>query len=346
MNSHEPFEEPVDEPLDGTSGGPLDGPFDELEAELTALGNLLDVPGPPPPSDMAAAVRARLEQVTPPHDARPTTRDTHVPGTSAPDTSAPDTSAPDTSAPDVEAPDVAAPGGSGVGGPDPAHGPITGPVRPHTRRDSRAPGRRDGGRRSPARRGRRARWAIVAAVVVAVITVTAATPQGRAAVTQILRFAGIEIEIGETTPPPVTTTATLPGEHQVPRTDVPGQARFQVRTPAALGDPQRVTVADDGRMVSMFWPGGLRLDQFDGTVSPFFFKKLGPPAPEYTRVNGREAWWIPGEHPLGYILRQDGTQVPLRQAAATLIWQQDGLNFRLEGAKSMAEAVRIASSLG
>ncbi|MEV0826273.1 hypothetical protein [Nonomuraea rubra] len=290
MNSHEPFDEPSNEPFDESSGEP----FGELEAELTALGGLLDVPGPPPPADLAAAVRARLGQP-------------------------------------AQAPDDP----YGTSGPDPAHGPVSGPVRPPARRDSRA----------PARRRRRARWAIVAAVVVAVVTVTAATPQGRAAVTQILRFAGIEIELGGTTPPPVTTTAAPPGEHEVPLPDVAAQARFQVRTPAALGPPDRVTVADGGRLVSMFWPGGIRLDQFDGTVSPFFFKKLGPPTPEYTRVNGREAWWIPGEHPLGYIPRQDGPPVPLRQAAATLIWQQDALNFRLEGTKSMAEAVRVASSI-
>ncbi|GAA4974365.1 hypothetical protein HD597_009285 [Nonomuraea thailandensis] len=289
-----------------------DEPFDDIEAELTALGNLLDVPGPPPPSELAAAVRARLEQ---PAEAP---ADSHDAVRARPDQPVQPSDDP-----------------HHAGGPDPAHGPVTGPVRPPGRRDSRA----------PARRRRRARWAIVAAVVVVVITVTAATPQGRAAVTQILRLAGIEIEVGPTAPPPVTTTATLPGEHQVPPSDVPGRARFQVRAPAALGDPQRVTVADDGRLVSMFWPGGIRLDQFDGTVSPFFFKKLGPPSPEYTRVNGREAWWIPGEHPLGYLTREDGTRIPLRQAAATLIWQQDGLNHRLEGAKSMEEAVRIASSL-
>ncbi|MFD0467779.1 hypothetical protein ACFQ0B_05310 [Nonomuraea thailandensis] len=161
-----------------------DEPFDDIEAELTALGNLLDVPGPPPPSELAAAVRARLEQ---PAEAP---ADSHDAVRARPDQPVQPSDDP-----------------HHAGGPDPAHGPVTGPVRPPGRRDSRA----------PARRRRRARWAIVAAVVVVVITVTAATPQGRAAVTQILRLAGIEIEVGPTAPPPVTTTATLPGEHQVPR---------------------------------------------------------------------------------------------------------------------------------
>ncbi|SEH00289.1 hypothetical protein SAMN05444920_11623 [Nonomuraea solani] len=252
-------------------------PYDDLETELLALGDLLDVPAPPP-ADVAATVRARLTTDPIPEES-----------------------------------------------PDPAHGPITGPVRPHAR---------------PPRR--RTRWVVTAAVAAVVIAVTAATPQGRAVVERILRFAGIELRIGDTPPPPVTTTAPLPGERTVA---TPGQVRFQVKTPKALGPPQRVTVADDGGVVSMFWPGGVRFDQFDGALDPFFFKKLGPPGPDYVDVGPYDAWWIPGEHPLGYIRREDGTAVPLRQAAATLIWAQDTINYRLEGVKTKEEAIRAATSL-
>ncbi|MFI7467881.1 hypothetical protein [Nonomuraea sp. NPDC049646] len=249
-------------------------PFDDLEAELTALGPLLDTPSPPP-ADVAAAVRARLEL----------------------------------------------------------------PPEKHARRSARP-------ERPPKRHGRRrARWRIVAAVVLAVVAVTAATPQGRAAVARILRLAGVELQLGDTPPPPVRTTANLPGEHPVAPDDLPGLVRFQVRTPAELGPPARATVADQGRLVSMFWPDGVRLDQFQGGVDPFFFKKLGPPWPDYVELAGTTAWWIPGEHPLGYIRRQDGTEIPLRQAAPTLVWQRDALTYRLEGAGAKERAVRIAESL-
>ncbi|WP_237110278.1 hypothetical protein, partial [Nonomuraea sp. MG754425] len=199
--------------------------------------------------------------------------------------------------------------------------------------------------RAPGRRARRTRWAIVAAVVVAVITVTAATPQGRAAVTQLLRFAGVELRIGDTPPAPVTTPTGLPGEHEAALEEARRQAGFPLRVPSALGPPHRVTVSDGGRLVSMFWPDGMRLDQFDGAVSPFFFKQLGPPYPDQARVGGREGWWIPGEHPLGYLSRADGTEIPLRQASPTLLWQRDELNYRLEGAPTATEAVRVAESL-
>ncbi|MDP4501437.1 hypothetical protein [Nonomuraea turcica] len=294
-----------------SSREPFDEPLDELQAELLALGDLIDVPAPPP-ADVAAAVRARLESTPqPPNPASPSDTD-----------------------PDADA----GAGGESGEGPDPAHGPYTGPVRPAR---SRPPGRRDGGR--PARRGRR--WTIVAAVVVVVIAITAATPQGRAAVARILRFAGVELEIGESTPPPVTTTASLPGERTVPPSGVRSQARFEVRIPGSLGPPQSASVADNGRVVSLFWPGGIRLDQFDGAVDPIFFKKAGPPYPDFVKVGPYQAFWLEGEHPLGYIARQDGTRVPLRQAAATLIWSQDTINYRLEGVRTKEEAITIAESL-
>ncbi|MEU6777687.1 hypothetical protein ABZ912_00695 [Nonomuraea angiospora] len=250
-------------------------PFDDLEAELLALGDLLDVPAPPP-ADVAAAVRARLE-----------------------------------------APDEA------------AHGPVSGPARPH----------------SPVRR-RRARWKVVTAVVLVVIAITAATPQGRAAVVRILRFAGIELRIGDTPPKAVTTVTPLPYEHTVDQDGLKAEVKFQVRTLKALGEPERTTVSDKGRIVSMFWPGGVRFDQFEGVLDPVLFKKLGPPWPDYTKVGPYQAWWVPGAHPLGYLSRPDGTEIPLRQAGPTLIWQQDALNYRLEGVKTEEEAVRVATSLG
>lgn len=261
-------------------------PFDDLEADLTALGALLDVPTPPP-SDVAATVRARLEPPAP--------------------------------SPAQDA--------------DPTHAPHP------------APGRREGGRRWPAQPGRRRRWRVVMAVLVAVIATMVATPQGRAAVARILRIAGIELQIEETTPTPVRTTAPLPGEHTVRPEDAPTQVKFKIRTPSKLGVPDTVTVSDQGRVLSMFWPDGTRLDQFEGGVDPFFFKKLGPPWPDHVQLDKAQGWWIPGAHPLGYIHREDGTQIPLRQAAPTLVWQQDTLTYRLEGVRTRERAVEIADSL-
>ncbi|MEV4292663.1 hypothetical protein AB0K40_44755 [Nonomuraea bangladeshensis] len=201
----------------------------------------------------------------------------------------------------------------------------------------------------PARPGgrRRRRWVVVVAVVAVVVAITAATPQGRAAVVKILRFAGVELRVSDTPPPPLTTTAPLPGERTVAPEELPALARFPVRTPTRLGPPQTATVSDGGRVVSMFWPDGIRLDQFDGEMSPYFFKQLGPPFPTHVELDGggAEGWWLGGEHPLGYLRRADGTAVPLRQAAPTLIWTSGGVNHRLEGVRTAREAAEIAASL-
>lgn len=268
MSSREPHDDHDDHDGPDDHDG-LDGLDDlgRLEAELSALGDSLDVPAPPP-ADVAARVRARL-------------------------------------------------GGEGVEAP---------PGVPRRRLE------------------RRRRWAVIAAAMLAMAAVTAATPQGRAAVTQILSYAGIELRLGGA-PEPVVSPTPLPGERVVTLDRARALVRFPVRTPGALGPPSTVTVSDGGRVVSMLWSGGLRLDQFDGTISPYLWKQLGPPSPEQVEAGGVEALWIGGAHPLGYLRREDGTSVPLRQAAPTLIWESGGVGHRLEGAGDKARAARIADSL-
>ncbi|WP_219463025.1 hypothetical protein [Nonomuraea rhizosphaerae] len=285
MSSHDDpsGDNPSGDASDGTFDDAFDGTFDDIAAELTALAGFLDAPNPPP-ADVAAAVRARLEP------GRPTT-----------------------DAPDPEAT---------------RHTPAPAPVR-----------------RTPARLLRRRRWQVVTAIVLVVIAITAATPQGRAAVATILRLAGIEITLGATTPTPIATPTPLPGERVVALESLAGQVGFPIKVPAELGDPQYATVSDNGRVASMFWPGGIRLDQFDGSLSPYFFKKVGPPWPEEITVAGVTGWWLGGEHPLGYITRDDDTAVPLRQAKPTLIWQSGALCYRLEGAGGKERAVQVANSL-
>lgn len=265
-----------------------------LEAELIALGALLDVPAPPPP-DLAAKVRARL-QPTDPQEGRPLT--------------------------------------------DPQESrPLTDPQGSRPPADPR-------GSRPPTRRSRRSRrWKVVAGVLAVVVAVTAATPQGRAAVAGILRLAGVEIHLDEEAPAPLPGAALLPGERAVPPGDLARHVRFPVRTPSALGPPSAATVSDAGRVASLFWPDGVRLDQFDGGLDPVFFKRVGPPWPQEARVGGLPGWWVQGTHQLGYITRPDGTEVPLRQAGPTLVWQRDGVGHRLEGVPTLGRAVAIADSL-
>jgi hypothetical protein len=243
--------------------------FHDLEAELVALGASL--PGsPPPPAEVARAVRARLEA----EPARPESET------------------------------------------------VSGPAR--------------GFRLSPRR--------AAAAVAVVLAVLAGVTPQGRAAVTSVLRLAGIEIHIGEPGPLPTGLPHPLPGERRVTLEEARHAVRFPVVLPGALGEPADVRIADGGRVVTLLWPGdrqAVRLDEFDGTLGVVFRKELGEPWPEQVpAVNG---WWISRPHAVWY-LPLHGALREERVAGPTLIWQHGQVGMRMEG-PDRATALRIALSV-
>ncbi|WP_406318825.1 hypothetical protein OHA77_15800 [Streptosporangium sp. NBC_01639] len=258
---------------------------DDLEAELLALGESLDVPAPLP-AEVAHAVRARLESL-PAADRHPT----HRPG---------------------------------------------GPSRTPVRRMPRGPGWL---RPVTRRRG------VVSAAAILVALVLGGTPVGRAAVVEVLRFAGVELEIGGSGPLPSGVPEPLPGERRVTLERARAQVAFPVSVPTALGDPRDVRVSDGGRVVSLFWPG-LRLDEYDGTLQVVFRKELGAPWPEDVRLGTSQGWWIPAPHGLGYLPRGGG-EAPVRPrlAAPTLIWQRGQVGLRLEGADDLRRALEVARSV-
>ncbi|GII66999.1 hypothetical protein Skr01_70840 [Sphaerisporangium krabiense] len=248
---------------------------EELEAELRALGEALRVPEPPP-SDVARAVRARLE------------------------------------------------------GRERA-----GTAPPEARRPRR-----------PGRTGRRRAWRWVAAGVTAVVALLAGlTPQGQAAVGAVLRFAGIEAHIGEEPRPlPGGAPSPLPGERRVTLEEARRAVRFPFAVPAALGEPRDVRVSDGGRVVSLLWPG-VRLDAYEGVLTPLWRKDLGGPFPEEVVVGTAKGWWIGGPHQVTYLPADGTTRTLPRAAAPTLIWQRGEAGYRLEGPAELDRARRVAESL-
>jgi hypothetical protein len=249
-------------------------PHDDLESELRALGEALDLPTPPP-TQTAQAVRARLES-------------------------------------------------------------------PDGRESPERPARRE---RPGLRLLGRPRWQWVTTVIVLALAVfLGGTPQGRAAVAHILRYAGIEVRVGEPVPTLSGAPGPLPGERRVSLEEARGAVRFTVGVPAALGDPSEVRVSDGGRVVSLLWPG-VRLDEYDGTLDVVFRKELGEPFPQDTAVGNAHGWWIPAKHGLTYIPRDGGRPLTYtRLAAPTLIWQRGGTGLRLEGIADRARAIAVAAS--
>ncbi len=203
----------------------------------------------------------------------------------------------------------------------------------------------------------RNRWRAVGVVVVCgVLAVLAVSPAG-AAIRDWLGFGAVVIE--QQQPPASTSPALPPDGSQVEGTEVEGTAmsleqarasvRYPVVVPAALGEPDRVTVAPDGRMVTLVWlrpaAGPIRLDQIDGSLSPYYVKKYYDDV-SFTVVDRGEALWFARSHPI-VVLDPDGTErtESARASGPTLLWQRPGVTLRLEGAADQRSAVSIAESL-
>jgi hypothetical protein len=189
------------------------------------------------------------------------------------------------------------------------------------------------------------RWRRWVYALVAALILTAATPQGRAFAEHLLRFAGVEFSSAPG-PAPVASPS-LPGEVRASLEKARKEVGFPILVPSALGQPDEVTVSDQGRVVTLRF-GGIRLDEFDGKVEEMFFGKFlaGDPA-RYKRakVGSAQAIWILGSHDVWYIGR-DGVDytASARTAGNTLIWQSGASAMRLEGVPTLQEALRIAES--
>jgi hypothetical protein len=64
-------------------------------------------------------------------------------------------------------------------------------------------------------------------------------------------------------------------------------------------------------------------------------------------VGAADAWWIAGGEHFFFYRDAQGNVVDttLRLAGDTLIWEEGGVTHRVEGAPSLAAAIRVAESL-
>jgi hypothetical protein len=198
----------------------------------------------------------------------------------------------------------------------------------------------------------------LAALIIAVLIIgLALTPPVRAVIRQWLQLGGVVIR---TAPPPVTGATPALSVSPAPpprtgRTVTLSQARrlvsFPIGAPAELDRPNRISVSDDRRVVSMDWASVLarHLDQFDGEISWVFVKQAREQL-TFVDVAGQDAVWFAEPHPIAYI---DGAGVEhteqARMAGPCLVWQRSVggrmITLRLEGRLTMAEAISIAESV-
>jgi hypothetical protein len=207
------------------------------------------------------------------------------------------------------------------------------------------PGRRTGGRR------RRPVWRAVLVVVAALLAVLVATPQGRAVINHVFRFAGVELRQGPGPAGSPGPSPSLPGERSTSLEKARHQVAFPLLVPTALGQPTEVVVSDAGRVASLIYsrtPYGLvRIDEFAGHVDQIYFEKLVHFSDvTQVEVNGTPGLWIKGPHELVYITRDGTTDVASARLTTgnTLIWGTRQVALRLEGNLGQAAALAIADS--
>lgn len=200
------------------------------------------------------------------------------------------------------------------------------------------------------------RWRTAVAAAAAVVCAVAVVPPARAAVVDavsgLFRFAGIEISDQPARPGSLPATPSpLPSVRSAALDEARRLAKFPVAAPAALGVPENVELADpaaDGspRVVTLTYRGGtVRLDEFDGSIDPVYFKK-GAAGGEFVNVNGALGLWLSGPHTITYVDRAGVERTATgRLAGPTLIWSTETVVFRLEGLATLDEAMAVAQSM-
>jgi hypothetical protein len=129
---------------------------------------------------------------------------------------------------------------------------------------------------------------------------------------------------------------------------------FPVVLPAGVGAPAEVYVHGTWG-VTMVWPArpdlpslgpsgvGLIVDVVDPRQGPLLRKVLGE-APERFLMDGKQAVWVAGPHPL--VILEDGNTLDVtRLATRTLLLSEERYTARIESLLSREEAVELARSL-
>lgn len=217
--------------------------------------------------------------------------------------------------------------------------------------------RRDVGSQRPGAAGigpprrRRPAWRVAFAILVVLLGLLVATPQGRALVAHVFRFAGIELSQQASPTVSPRPNPSLPGEQLLPLEQARQLVTFPILVPAALGQPDQVVVSDRGRVATLVYHhtayGQVRMDEFDGHLDTIVFKKfVYAHDVSQVRLDDRVAYWVTGPHEIVYIGRNGATDTASARLTHgnTLIWDTGRVAVRIEGRFDKPDALAIAGS--
>jgi hypothetical protein len=226
---------------------------------------------------------------------------------------------------------------------------------------------------------RRLAWAIAAVLILLLATILLVPPV-RAAVLDFLQIGAVRIFLVEPTATPTPTSApSTPRQEQPAAVDLPTTTRtptpiylaslldLQGETtlnqvlerlhftpslptyPPDLGEPDHIYLQNqDGQVLFLVWtdlqqPDSVLLSLHAISPGSWAVTKMAPVIIDQTQVNGHDAVWAEGPYPLR--LTNDSLDIRRLVDGHVLIWEQDGLTYRLESDLTMDEAIKVAESL-
>jgi hypothetical protein len=202
---------------------------------------------------------------------------------------------------------------------------------------------------------RRRALAFALAALVVAVGIAFAVPPARTAILRVFGVGGVRIELVDRLPETEISAPLGLGE-RVSLAEARRRAAFPVAIPSAGGfaepDGAYFSSVSPGGFVSLLYGSATRpravLSEFEGETGDLIDKSVGPETTlERVTVGGAPGFWLEGE-PHTFVFRnkygavQSGT---LRLARNTLVWERNGITFRLEGDLTKDEALRVASSL-
>jgi hypothetical protein len=187
-------------------------------------------------------------------------------------------------------------------------------------------------------RPRRRRWLVVSLAALAACGALLAIPQTRAAILRVFEIGGVRIERVETQP--TGERSALVTGSRVTLAEAQRAVQFPLAEPTRY---ERVFLnrSIPGGMVS-FVGDGFVLSEWQG--EQIFQKSAGPDTRvQQLQVDFAPGVWITGApHSLTYVDRNGVPHEQMRRLAGNvLIWHRSGVTYRLEGAKSLEEALKL-----
>ena len=205
--------------------------------------------------------------------------------------------------------------------------------------------------RLPARPRHRRPTRRVLAIVVAGMLLLAggamAVPPTRDAILRVLGLRGVRIERVPRLPsPPGGVVGRLGLGQRIPLARARHAASFTALIPAGSAVAYLDHDVAGGRVSLLI--GRVLVIEFRGTSMPFVLKFIGPgTTAKFARINGSRGVYLSGA-PHEVLFQEENGQIQtdrVRLAGNVLLWQQGPVTLRIEGTRTLGQALTIARSL-